>query len=133
MRLRRYSRNGGLYSCVGRHAYLRRHTQNRFLPVRSHFDTKRPVNFFHIATFQSATFGRPVFAFVLCVLRQKSLKNRKCFSPALAHLQHPVQPLLHRQCINSWHDFDASGGIVQIGFHPLGSFAQPQSDGSGIP
>ena len=51
---------------------------DQFLPVRSHFDTKRPVNFFHIATFQSATFGRPLFAFVLCVLRQKSLKNRKC-------------------------------------------------------
>ena len=51
---------------------------DQFLPVRSHFDTKRPVNFFHIATFQSATFGRPLFAFVLCVLRQKSFKNRKC-------------------------------------------------------
>ena len=23
---------------------------DQFLPVRSHFDTKRPVNFFHIAT-----------------------------------------------------------------------------------
>ena len=42
---------------------------DQFLPVRSHFDTKRPVNFFHVATFQSATFGRPLFAFVLCVLR----------------------------------------------------------------
>ena len=35
---------------------------DKFLPVRSHFDTKRPVNFFHIATFQSPTFG-PLFAF----------------------------------------------------------------------
>ena len=35
---------------------------NQFLPVRSHFDTKRPVNFFHIATFPSPTFG-PLFAF----------------------------------------------------------------------
>ena len=26
---------------------------DQFLPVRSHFDTKRPVNFFHIATFPS--------------------------------------------------------------------------------
>ena len=51
---------------------------DQFLPVRSHFDTKRPVNFFHIATFQSATFGRPIFAFVFCVLRQKIIKNRKC-------------------------------------------------------
>ena len=39
--------------------------------------TKRPVNFFHIATFQSATFGRPLFAFVLCVLRQKIIKKPK--------------------------------------------------------
>ena len=35
---------------------------DQFLPVRSHFDTKRPVNFFHIATFPSPTFG-PLFAF----------------------------------------------------------------------
>ena len=48
---------------------------DQFLPVRSHFDTKRPVNFFHVATFQSATFGRPLFAFVLCVLRQKIIKR----------------------------------------------------------
>ena len=47
---------------------------DQFLPVRSHFDTKRPVNFFHIATFQSATFGRPLFVFY----DKKSLKNRKC-------------------------------------------------------
>ena len=37
-------------------------TLDQFLPVRSHFDTKRPVNFFHIATFPSPTFG-PLFAF----------------------------------------------------------------------
>ena len=49
---------------------------DQFLPVRSHFDTKRPVNFF-TATFQSATFGRPLFAFVLCVLRQKIIKKPK--------------------------------------------------------
>ncbi len=35
---------------------------DQFLPVRSHFDTKRPVNFFHIPTFPSPTFG-PLFAF----------------------------------------------------------------------
>ena len=35
---------------------------DQFLPVRSHFDTKRPVNFFHIATFPSPTSG-PLFAF----------------------------------------------------------------------
>ena len=50
---------------------------DQFLPVRSHFDTKRPVNFFHTATFQSATFGRPLFAFVLCVLRPKIIKKPK--------------------------------------------------------
>ena len=50
---------------------------DQFLPVRSHFDTKRPVNFFHMTTFQSATFGRPLFAFVLCVLRQKIIKKPK--------------------------------------------------------
>ena len=50
---------------------------DQFLPVRSHFDTKRPVNLFHIATFQSATFGRPLFAFVLCVLRQKIIEKPK--------------------------------------------------------
>ena len=51
---------------------------DQFPPVRSHFDTKRPVIFFHKATFQSATFG-PLFAFVLCVFYdKKSLKNRKC-------------------------------------------------------
>ena len=48
---------------------------DQFLPVRSHFDTKRPVNLFQVATFQSATFGRPLFAFVLCVLRQKIIKR----------------------------------------------------------
>ena len=48
---------------------------DQFLSVRSHFDTKRPVIFFHVATFQSATFGRPLFAFVLCVLRQKIIKR----------------------------------------------------------
>ena len=35
---------------------------DQFLPVRSHFDTKRPVNCVHIATFPSPTFG-PLFAF----------------------------------------------------------------------
>ena len=35
---------------------------DQFLPVRSHFDTKRPVIFFHIATFPSPTLG-PLFAF----------------------------------------------------------------------
>ena len=48
---------------------------DQFLPVRSHFDTKRPVNLFHVATFPSATFGRPLFAFVL--YEKKKLKEPK--------------------------------------------------------
>ncbi len=51
---------------------------DQFLPIRSHFDTKRPVNFFHIATFQSATFGRPLLRLSFVVYDKKSLKNRKC-------------------------------------------------------
>ena len=36
---------------------------DQFLPVRSHFDTKRPVNSVRIATFQCANFGPLLFAF----------------------------------------------------------------------
>ena len=36
---------------------------DQFLPVRSHFDTKRPVNSVRIATFQCAKFGPLLFAF----------------------------------------------------------------------
>ena len=50
---------------------------DQFLLVRSHFDNKRPVHFFHIATFQSATFGRQLFAVVLWVLRQQIIKKPK--------------------------------------------------------
>ena len=35
---------------------------DQFLPVRSHFDSKRPKIFVRIATFPSATFG-PLFSF----------------------------------------------------------------------
>ena len=35
---------------------------DKFLPARSHFDSKRPENVARIATFPSATFG-PLFAF----------------------------------------------------------------------
>ena len=49
--------------CVCARACVRACAQlDQFLPVRSHFDTKRPVNCFHIATFPSPTFG-PLFAF----------------------------------------------------------------------
>ena len=47
-----------------------------FLPVRSYFDTKRPVNFFHIATFPSPTFG-PLFAFH-CPLFFTKNNNLEC-------------------------------------------------------
>ena len=49
---------------------------DQFLPVRSHFDTKRPVNFFHVATFPSPTFG-PLFAF-LCPLFFTKNNNLEC-------------------------------------------------------
>ena len=50
---------------------------DQFLPVRSHFGTKRPVNFFHIATFPSPTFG-PLFAFH-CPLFFTKNNNLECF------------------------------------------------------
>ena len=52
---------------------------DQFLPVRSHFDTKRPVNFFHIATFPSPTFG-PLFAFH-CPLFSTKNNNLECREP----------------------------------------------------
>ena len=41
-----------------------------------HFDTKRPVHFFHIATFPSPTFG-PLFAFH-CPLFFTKINNLEC-------------------------------------------------------
>ena len=49
---------------------------DQFLPVRSHFDPKRPVNFFHIVTFPSPTFG-PLFAFH-CPLFFTKNNNLEC-------------------------------------------------------
>ena len=49
---------------------------DQFLPVRSHFDTKRPVTFFHIATFPSPAFG-PLFAFH-CTLFFTKNNNLEC-------------------------------------------------------
>ena len=49
---------------------------DQLLPVRSHFDTKRPVNFFHIATFPSPTFG-PLFAFHCSLFFTKN-NNLEC-------------------------------------------------------
>ena len=49
---------------------------DQFLPVRSHFDTKRPEIFFHIATFPSPTFG-PLFSFH-CPLFFTKNNNLQC-------------------------------------------------------
>ena len=49
---------------------------DQFLPVRSHFDTKRPVNFLPIAIFPSPTFG-PLFAFH-CPLFFTKNNNLEC-------------------------------------------------------
>ena len=49
---------------------------DQFLPVRSHFDTKRPVIFVHLATFPSPTFG-PLLAFH-CPLFFTKNNNLEC-------------------------------------------------------
>ena len=49
---------------------------DQFLPVRSHFDTKRPVNYVRIATFQCANFGPLLFAFYCPLLfYENKIKN----------------------------------------------------------
>ena len=49
---------------------------DQFLPVRSHFDTKRPVNSVRIATFQCANFGPLLFAFYCPLLfYENKIKN----------------------------------------------------------
>ena len=50
---------------------------DQFLPVRSHFDTKRAVDFFHIATFPSPTFRPlPIVFMVLGVSYLRVLAQR---------------------------------------------------------
>ena len=49
---------------------------DQFLPVRSHFDTKRPVNFFHIATFPSLPLDRFLRSIVLCFFTKHN--NLEC-------------------------------------------------------
>ena len=51
---------------------------DRFLAERSHLDTNHGVNFSTPISCQSATFVRPLFAFVLYFLRQKIIKKHKC-------------------------------------------------------
>ena len=49
---------------------------DQFLPVRSHFDTKRPVNSVRIATFQCANFRPLLFAFYCPLLfYENKIKN----------------------------------------------------------
>ena len=48
---------------------------DRFLAMRSQFDTVHGVDFYAPTFCLSATFVRPLFAFVLCFLRQKILNN----------------------------------------------------------
>ena len=60
---------------------------DQFLPVRSHFDTKRPVNFFHIATFPSPTFG-PLFAFQ-CPLFFTKNNNLQCRDVLKSNCDYP--------------------------------------------
>ena len=68
------------WKCIYLYYYRRRvcvfAKLDQFLPVHSHFDTKRPVNFFHIATFPSPTFG-PLFAFH-CPLFFTKNNNLEC-------------------------------------------------------
>ena len=49
---------------------------DQFLAARSQFDSDHRVDFSTHTSCQSATFVRPLFAFVLCFLRQKNHKQR---------------------------------------------------------
>ena len=53
---------------------------DQLLPVRSHFDTKRPVIFFHIATIPSLPLDRFLRSIVLCFFYEKqSFRMPRCF------------------------------------------------------
>ena len=54
---------------------------DQFLPVRSHFDTKRPVNSIRIATFQCANFGPLHFAFYCPLLFYENKIKNEYISP----------------------------------------------------
>ena len=49
---------------------------DKFVPVRSHFGTKRPVIFFHIATFPSPNFGPFLRSIVLSFFTKNN--NLQC-------------------------------------------------------
>ena len=82
---------------------------DQFLPVCSHFDTKRRVHFFHIATFPSPTFG-PLFAFH-CPLFFTKNNNLECrdvlktvtgdFGPEAFRAIHCAQLSINGQAV-SW-------------------------------
>ena len=76
-------RDKGLLQMLAHQYYYRRRVRkhlsenvDQFLPGRSQFDSDHRVNFSTPTSCQSATFVRPMFAFVLCVLRQKNHKQR---------------------------------------------------------
>ena len=48
---------------------------DEFLAARSQFDSDHRVDFYAPTCCLSATFVRPLFAFVLCFLRQKIINN----------------------------------------------------------
>ena len=67
-------------------------TFDQFLPLRSHFDYKRPENFVRIATFQSATFG-PLFAFHCPLFFTKN-----------NNLEWEIVTLRHSRCFENGND-----------------------------
>ena len=64
---------------------------DRFLAGRSNLDTNHGVNFSTPTSCQSATFVRPLFAFVLCCLRQKKSSKTTNATRVPALIQ-PVDP-----------------------------------------
>jgi len=61
------------------------------------------------------------------------MHNAVHLSAIFLHLQRPLPPFLHLQNINSQHNFDASGNVVQCGsYTPSVVLIQPQLVGGGI-
>lgn len=51
---------------------------------------------------------------------------------ALKHLHLPAHPFLQPHLSSSLHALEASGKVVQTGFHVLSIFCQPHPSGDGI-
>ena len=58
------------------------------------------------------------------------LHNAVHSSPALPHL-HELQSPLHEHLINSRHDLDTSGVVIQIGLQASLTLVQPKPSGEG--